>query len=222
MNIRNILNFLDFYRQHECLWNPRSEGYKNNIVQDKAYKEISKEFHCSKLEIRLKIKSIRTVYRKELSILEKYSNQGKIYKPKLIWFEKAHQFLQNVTYKRRRRRKNEKSYLIDEINNFTDSNSNFSLNISKTENIYDDNDAEKKESYILENENVLNQNNEEYGSSYIPENKNVSDKNAEEYESFGRSIAMQLLGIKDSYSRSVAKLKIQNILFEASTGQYVQ
>lgn len=37
---------------------------------------------------------------------------------------------------------------------------------------------------------------------------------------FGQSIASQLRTIPDSYSRSVAKLRIQQVLFEAETGQF--
>lgn len=37
---------------------------------------------------------------------------------------------------------------------------------------------------------------------------------------FGQSIASQLRTITDSYSRSVAKLRIQQVLFEAETGQF--
>lgn len=36
---------------------------------------------------------------------------------------------------------------------------------------------------------------------------------------FGQSIASQLRAIPDPYSRSVAKLRIQQVLFEAETGQ---
>lgn len=37
---------------------------------------------------------------------------------------------------------------------------------------------------------------------------------------FGQSIASQLRNITDSYSRSVAKLRIQQVLFEAETGHF--
>jgi len=36
---------------------------------------------------------------------------------------------------------------------------------------------------------------------------------------FGQSIASQLRSIPDPYSRSLAKLRIQQVLFEAETGQ---
>lgn len=44
----------------------------------------------------------------------------------------------------------------------------------------------------------------------------------EEYAKFGESIAVQLAEIPDSYSRSVAKLRINQILFEAEIGVYAQ
>lgn len=47
-------------------------------------------------------------------------------------------------------------------------------------------------------------------------------KMKEEYIKFGESIAIQLAEIPDSYSRSVAKLKINQILFEAEIGIYAQ
>jgi len=44
----------------------------------------------------------------------------------------------------------------------------------------------------------------------------------EEFTKFGESIAVQLAEIPDSYSRSVAKLRINQILFEAEIGIYAQ
>ncbi|XP_024876428.1 uncharacterized protein LOC112457522 [Temnothorax curvispinosus] len=47
-------------------------------------------------------------------------------------------------------------------------------------------------------------------------------KTKEEFTKFGESIAVQLAEIPDSYSRSVAKLRINQILFEAEIGIYAQ
>ena len=55
-----------------------------------------------------------------------------------------------------------------------------------------------------------------------PENPIDRAKIKEEYIKFGESIALQLAEIPDSYSRSVAKLKINQILFEAEIGVYAQ
>lgn len=48
----------------------------------------------------------------------------------------------------------------------------------------------------------------------------ISAHKDDEFELFCRSVAAQLRSVPDSYSRSVAKLKIQQILFEAETGHY--
>lgn len=47
-------------------------------------------------------------------------------------------------------------------------------------------------------------------------------KSKEDFIKFGESIAAQLAQVPDSYSRSVAKLRINQILFEAEIGVYAQ
>jgi len=53
-------------------------------------------------------------------------------------------------------------------------------------------------------------------------NEKERKKTKEEFAKFGESIAVQLAEIPDSYSRSVAKLRINQILFEAEIGIYAQ
>jgi len=55
-----------------------------------------------------------------------------------------------------------------------------------------------------------------------PPNEKERKKTKEEFAKFGESIAVQLAEIPDSYSRSVAKLRINQILFEAEIGIYSQ
>lgn len=57
--------------------------------------------------------------------------------------------------------------------------------------------------------------------SGVPDEKERK-KTREEFAKFGESIAVQLAEIPDSYSRSVAKLRINQILFEAEIGVYAQ
>lgn len=54
------------------------------------------------------------------------------------------------------------------------------------------------------------------------ENHIDCNKIKEEFIKFGESVACQLSKIPDSYSRSVAKLKINQIIFEAEIGIYAQ
>jgi hypothetical protein len=68
---------------------------------------------------------------------------------------------------------------------------------------------------------------DERGSSRKLESDRMPDeeerkKTKEEFVKFGESIAVQLAEIPDSYSRSVAKLRINQILFEAEIGVYAQ
>lgn len=51
---------------------------------------------------------------------------------------------------------------------------------------------------------------------------NERKRTKEEFAQFAESIAVQLAEIPDSYSRSVAKLRINQILFEAEIGVYAQ
>lgn len=55
-----------------------------------------------------------------------------------------------------------------------------------------------------------------------PRTSDERKKTKEEFAKFGESIAVQLAEIPDSYSRSVAKLRINQILFEAEIGIYAQ
>lgn len=54
------------------------------------------------------------------------------------------------------------------------------------------------------------------------EGDNERKKTKEDFIKFGESIAAQLAQVPDSYSRSVAKLRINQILFEAEIGVYAQ
>lgn len=56
----------------------------------------------------------------------------------------------------------------------------------------------------------------------VPDMEKERKRTKEEFAKFGESIAVQLAEIPDSYSRSVAKLRINQILFEAEIGVYAQ
>ena len=57
--------FLEIYRNHECLWNNKSENYHKTNIREKAYKTLHSELNLPQLsvnDIRVKIKTIRTHY----------------------------------------------------------------------------------------------------------------------------------------------------------------
>ena len=73
-------------------------------ARDRAIQEIIMELNLdlTDADIKNKIKSIRTVYKKELTLIfiSKKSGDKTIYEPKLIWFKHAASFLRPVTVAR--------------------------------------------------------------------------------------------------------------------------
>lgn len=103
----HISKFLELYQREECVWNVKSENYKNLPLRDKSYENIRSGMEIDTLtinDIKNKIKSIRTTYRVELNKLLKANKSGTgtedVYKPKLFWFAQADAFLRAISVPR--------------------------------------------------------------------------------------------------------------------------
>lgn len=99
----DTLKFVDLYHKHDCLWNYRMEVYKNKDARENALSLIMKELEMNGLtiaDIKNKIKTIRTMYKKEHSLVQKSKKSGmgtdELYVPKLFWYKKADIFLNGV------------------------------------------------------------------------------------------------------------------------------
>ena len=98
-NSDEICKFLDIYEQFDILWNSRLPDYVNKHKREIALEKLlhviaqSGLGHFNVEQLRKKIKSIRTVYRMELLKILKSQNN---YKPKLVWFKRANNFLRSV------------------------------------------------------------------------------------------------------------------------------
>ena len=69
---------LDLLRNQECLWNVKSENYRNRNVRDKALEEMVKQLNIPDLtqeDVKLKIKSIRSRYSSELAKVLKFEKK---------------------------------------------------------------------------------------------------------------------------------------------------
>jgi hypothetical protein len=95
--------FLEMYRNHECLWNNKSENYHKTNICEKAYKTLHSELNLLQLsvnDIRAKIKRIPTRYCSELAKIWKSEKSGAgsndLYVPHLFWFKQADSFLRDV------------------------------------------------------------------------------------------------------------------------------
>lgn len=303
-SVECVIKFINIYRKHECLWNPKNENYKFKTAKESALNEIIKELNMpglTSIDIKLKIKSIRTAYKRELTAVLK---SFKDYTPKLFWFKTADAFLRPVSMKKRKKgsyetqsTKSSSSSLSKSIckieasnnnNNITSSDNIIQKSLVCTKNESDDQVGDIKLNAFIHSNNegdvvvtTVNDSNVQYTdeictnqqeqqqeiSNFHEQNattaiidnhgnitttaitlqsnqdfrgtiNNLIDSNSDKSQSvsstmnnnrsieeddyfiFGRSIAAQLRSIPDLYSRSVAKYKIQQILFQAETGEY--
>ena len=97
----STLKFLELYEKNECLWNPKLDEYVLQDARKQALVSIIRDIqkpNLTILDIKKKIKAIRSSYKRELLLVLKSSDDksGKQYEPKLFWFKRADSFLRNV------------------------------------------------------------------------------------------------------------------------------
>jgi hypothetical protein len=71
MKDEHMQTFLELYRNHECLWNNKSENYHNTNIREKAYQTLHSELNLPQLsvnDIRAKIKTIRRQSRSQEAV----------------------------------------------------------------------------------------------------------------------------------------------------------
>ncbi|XP_054259572.1 uncharacterized protein LOC128984291 [Macrosteles quadrilineatus] len=92
-----LTQFIEMYQSLPCLWQVSSKDYSNNIAKRNAYDQMTQL--CIKVNpnanvdwVKKKIKSIRTVFRKEVKKVEGSKKSGagvdSIYVPKLWYYDK--------------------------------------------------------------------------------------------------------------------------------------
>lgn len=102
-----LMKFIDLYEMKECLWNNKRETYKNSLLKKTAMEDIVERMDFKALsvaDVKDKIKTIRTLYRRELNKILKSEKSGceieDIYQPRLFWFKRVDSFLRPVTLSR--------------------------------------------------------------------------------------------------------------------------
>ena len=96
-----VVDFLNIYEKYEILWDTNNENYLKKNARERSFKRLYEELkHAGpKLQIpdeealKRKIKSIKDCYRIELNKI-KNSRKSRcgtddVYKPKLVWFNRA-------------------------------------------------------------------------------------------------------------------------------------
>ncbi|XP_011869372.1 PREDICTED: uncharacterized protein LOC105562864 [Vollenhovia emeryi] len=243
------LELLREYQQRRVLWDWNARGYRDRAKRKRAIQELAEILSCNTLEVEKKITNLKCQYSREVHKIqnsrEAATGPDDVYVSK--WFAfKAMQFLQFGTRRYSKRKKKveeepklQEEYLVSDIdpesitfmncNEETNGSGSGSFNASLSE------DAEESSSSSLKamelyNGSLPSQHSspadlDESGQMKLearaPDAKERK-RTKEEFAKFGESIAVQLAEIPDSYSRSVAKLRINQILFEAEIGIYAQ
>ncbi|XP_070159022.1 uncharacterized protein [Polyergus mexicanus] len=243
------LELLREYQQRRVLWDWNARGYRDRAKRKRAIQELAEILCCNTLEVEKKITNLKCQYSREVHKIQNSRDTATgpddVYVSK--WFAfKAMQFLQFGTrrYSKRKKKVEEGSklqeeYIVSDIdpesitfmdcNEETNGSGTGSFNASLSE------DAEESSSSSLKAMELYSCSLPSQDDSPVDLNEvermkleaGETDekgrrKTKEEFAKFGESIAVQLAEIPDSYSRSVAKLRINQILFEAEIGVYAQ
>lgn len=99
-NEDTTLRFVREYRERECLWNTRTNIYKNKQAREGAYKEIEKIMGIEGFgvpEIKNKIKALRSTYSQEKKKIKVSKKKGTgsddVYVPHVKWYKEMNEFL---------------------------------------------------------------------------------------------------------------------------------
>lgn len=240
------LELLREYQERRVLWDWNARGYRDRAKRKRAIQELADILSCNTLEVEKKITNLKCQYSREVHKIQNSRDAATgpddVYVSK--WFAfKAMQFLQFGTrrYSKRKKKVEEESklqeeYIVSDIDpesiTFIDSNEETNGSGTGSFNASLSEDAEESSSSSLKamelyNGSLQDHNSpigdlDESGRTKLETTSNDRKKTKEEYAKFGESIAVQLAEIPDSYSRSVAKLRINQILFEAEIGVYAQ
>ncbi|KAG5345213.1 LAC1 protein, partial [Acromyrmex charruanus] len=239
------LELLREYQQRRVLWDWNARGYRDRAKRKRAIQELAEILCCNTLEVEKKITNLKCQYSREIHKIQNSRDAATgpddVYVSK--WFAfKAMQFLQFGTRRYSKRKKKveeepklQEEYIVSNIdpesitfmdcNEETNGSGTGSFNASLSEDAEESSSSSMKAMELyngsLPSQNGLVESEQMKLELHQPDEKERK-KTKEEFAKFGESIAVQLAEIPDSYSRSVAKLRINQILFEAEIGIYAQ
>ncbi|XP_043517260.1 uncharacterized protein LOC122532518 [Frieseomelitta varia] len=240
------LELLREYQQRRVLWDWNARGYRDRAKRKRAIQELAEILCCNTLEIEKKITNLKCQYSREVHKIQNSRDTATgpddVYVSK--WFAfKAMQFLQFGTRRYSKRKKKveevtsklQEEYIVSDIDpesiTFIDcneeTNGSGSLNASLSEDAEESSCSSLKamEPYnngLLQDHCSPGCDLDESDQTKLEVTADERKRTKEEFAKFAESIAVQLAEIPDSYSRSVAKLRINQILFEAEIGVYAQ
>ncbi|KAL0821488.1 hypothetical protein ABMA28_004954 [Loxostege sticticalis] len=96
------LKFVKLYLRHDNLWNPSDTDYRMKNKRQKAYNDIISEFRrstgisMSELDLKIKIKNLRSTYTQEMSKIRQRSSPDFVYTPTIKWFADWHSCFSSI------------------------------------------------------------------------------------------------------------------------------
>jgi hypothetical protein len=109
------IKFLKEYSTYHCLWDYNDEQYKNKNARNDSLQALAAFMNLENFDANAaknKIHSIRNTYMNEMTKIARSKKYGKVYKPKLPWFNLADSFLRKIVKKRETQSKLVSDYLF--------------------------------------------------------------------------------------------------------------
>nr|NP_001285287.1 uncharacterized protein Dmel_CG15601, isoform D [Drosophila melanogaster]AHN59757.1 uncharacterized protein Dmel_CG15601, isoform D [Drosophila melanogaster] len=206
-----ITEFLEAYRRQPCLYNTLLDSYKNRVSREEAYGAIIRSLKIPQLtvsDIKLKIKSGKNNSSSAQLTTIKSDETSKLLCTAAADITMSEDALEE-----------EDAEVNGEPEECPLEESRPTASICKDDSTLCLADQPQQEHYSqgCSSSQQLPHTMAQRKSKYIT---SLDSAGEDDLIIFGQSIASQLRTIPDSYSRSVAKLRIQQVLFEAETGQF--
>ncbi|CAD1479322.1 unnamed protein product [Heterotrigona itama] len=215
------LELLREYQQRRVLWDWNARGYRDRAKRKRAIQELAEILCCNTLEIEKKITNLKCQYSREVHKIQNSRDTATgpddVYKVEEVTSKLQEEYIVSDI--------DPESITFIDCNEETNGSGTGSLNASLSE------DAEESSCSSLKAYNGGSLQDHCSPSCDLDESEQAKlevvtaderKRTKEEFAKFAESIAVQLAEIPDSYSRSVAKLRINQILFEAEIGVYAQ
>jgi len=236
-----IINLIQLYEDASCLWNAKSPDYKNKIKRTDAFIDIANKLNAEEQEVRKKIESLLTQYRREKKalILKSGMSSDDIKTP---WYAyKYFHFLSKKNAPRITRSNTSEdgesslldSYLLESESGNEDTVSE--LNSVEIEN-HSENveqsvanlDKKKKKLFLSPKRPKMSKRNNEdddqtkeaYAIMKSCYSKIQKNQQRDELKVYGESVEFRLRKIKNPMSVCLLKNQIDNLLFKAEMDQY--
>lgn len=223
-NREKINDLIESYEALPELWCVTDRRYRDKNLKKDAWRSLAERMCCSEQEVQQKINTVRAQFTREVKKVKESINSGsELYVPKWFGYQKL-LFLRDVSRERRSKvldtqipieieeTRSEEDYSVVNI----DAASEASLDLTPPPCM----PPKKKERVEMREMNLED---EIYQEPYQPMPvREPSSHEPDEFAIYGMHVANELRKIRGDFALQYAKMKINTVLFEATTGAYNQ